>query len=253
MQSIGGARPLLPVRLAMLILAAGRGTRLGGPIPKAYVPVGGRSLVERSVERLAQVVPPDQRSMVLAVHPDDRDRFVAPLLERLQTLGLTRIVDGGATRAESMSLALAAADPGCDLVLVHDAARPFFPVVAAQQAVGLAEREGAALLALPARDTLKGVATDGTTPGQARVTETLDREKVWLAQTPQVIRRDWLEQAWASPGGASATDDVALIERLGHPVWAVQGTAANLKVTTAEDLILAEALAAYADQSPNPS
>ena len=237
------------MRLAILILAAGRGTRLGGPIPKAFVPVRGRSLLERSVARLVQIVPAAQRCMVLAVHPDDRPEYVEPLRPQLQRLGLHRIVDGGATRAESMSRALAAADPDCDLVLVHDAARPFFPVAAAREAVGLAAERGAALLALPARDTLKSVAPDPDHPERAEVVETLDRAKVWQAQTPQVIRRDWLQAAWANAdAAAAATDDVALVERLGHPVWAVTGSPANLKVTTADDLILADALAARADQ-----
>lgn len=223
--------------VAMLVLAAGRGTRFGGPLPKAYVEVVGQTILERSIRRLAAVTA--DREIVLAVHPDDRATLLAPLLPRLEEAGLTRVVDGGATRQESMQRALAGSGAGTDLVLVHDAARPFFPIEAARTALARARDVGAALLAIPASDTLKRV-----DPAR-RVVGTVDRSEVWYAQTPQVARRAELERALrlAAASGFVATDDVALLEHAGVAVEVVLGAATNLKLTTPEDLVLARALA----------
>src|SRR5688572_29114012 len=176
--------------VSMLLLAAGRGARFGGGVPKAWLPLRGRTLVERSLTRLARLLPSARAEIVLAVHDDDRARLLEPLLPRLQQLGLTKVVSGGATRQDSMRHALAAGDPHAQLVLVHDAARPFFPLAAAAAAVAKAAATGAALLAMPAPDTLKEV--DGT-----RVRSTRPRDGVWSAQTPQVMRRDLLQAALA--------------------------------------------------------
>ncbi len=177
--------------------------------------------------------------MVLAVHPDDRATHLEPLLPALKELGLGLVVDGGATRQESMVRALAASGADRELVLVHDAARPFFPIAAAREALEKARTVGAAVLAVPVPDTVKQVDNDH------RVVATLDRDGLWLAQTPQVIRRDLLEQALAAArkDNAEESDDVALLERLGQPVAVVTGSASNIKITTRADLELAEALA----------
>ncbi|MHC4515699.1 MAG: 2-C-methyl-D-erythritol 4-phosphate cytidylyltransferase [Planctomycetota bacterium] len=225
--------------VSILVLAAGRGTRLGGDVPKAFVPVGGEAILHRSVRRLAEVFGAQGGwEMVLAVHPDDRALHLEPLLPGLEALGLTRVVDGGATRQESMARALAASSGDRELVLVHDAARPFFPIAAVREAAEQARTVGAAVLAVPVPDTVKQV-DDGR-----RVVATIDRNGLWLAQTPQVIRRDLLEHALAAAreDNAAETDDVALLERLGQPVVVVPGSATNIKITSQADLELAEAL-----------
>ena len=228
--------------VSILVLAAGRGTRLGGQVPKAFVAVGGEAIICRSVRRLAAVFDAakgaESFEMVLAVHPEDRATHLEPLLPTLQSLGLGTVVDGGASRQESMSLALARSRADSELVLVHDAARPFFPIAAVREALEQARNVGAAVLAVPVPDTLKQVDA-----GQ-RVIKTLDRAGLWLAQTPQVIRRDLLLQGLASARqkGVPATDDVALLEHLGQPVAVVPGSATNFKITTQADLALAEAL-----------
>ena len=225
----------------MLLLASGRGTRLGGEVPKAWVACRGRVLIARSLARLAQIT--DDREIVLAVDPADRAPHLEPLLGELRALGLDRVVDGGATRQQSMQRAFAACSADAGLVLVHDAARPFLPVEAARAALARAEQVGGAVLAVRAPDTLKrGDADD-------RVVETLDREGVWLAQTPQVCRRDLLERALerAARDGFTGTDDVSLLEHAGFPVALVESTPTNLKITTPHDLALAEAIAAVED------
>lgn len=231
--------------VSMLLLAAGRGARFGGETPKAFLRLRGRTLLERCVERLAQVVPAHQREIVVAVHDDDRARHIEPLLPRLRALGLTHLVAGGATRQESMQRALAACDPRADLVLVHDAARPFFGVTDTRAALVRAAAHGGALLATPVPDTLKRV--DGT-----RVRTTVARDGLWAAQTPQIARRELMTRALAQAitDAYATTDDVGLLERLGAGVEVVQSARTNIKITTRDDWDLAEAIAAREDAVP---
>ena len=232
-----------PIAVSMVLLAAGRGTRFGGEVPKAFLALRGHTLLERSLERLAAIPVDGAREIVIATHPDDAARL-EPLRARFATLGVTAVVAGGDTRQESMRNALAACSPHAHVVLVHDAARPFFPVEAARQAIALAHRDGGALLAVPAPDTLKKV--DGT-----RVLATVPREGVWLAQTPQVARRELLLEAMARAerDGFAGTDDVSLLERIGATVHVVRSATTNLKVTTPDDWALAEAIAAREDEA----
>lgn len=229
----------------MLLLAAGRGTRFGGPVPKAWLSLGGRSLLARSAERLAQALPDGMAAEMLAmVHAEDRSTHVAQHGAEIErALGgrcPLRFVDGGATRQESMQNGLAACSADVDLVLVHDAARALLPIGPTRACIAAAVAHGAALLALPAPDTLKKVSPEGL------VEATVDRAGVWLAQTPQVIRRELLLRAMAAAArdGFAGTDDVSLVERLGEPVAVVRGTPTNLKITAPADLPLAEAILA---------
>jgi 2-C-methyl-D-erythritol 4-phosphate cytidylyltransferase len=225
----------------MLLLAAGRSQRFGGEKPKIWLDCAGRSLVHRSVARLAVVQ--EDREIILVVHPEDRATHLAPVLPLLREAGVDTVVDGGATRQESMRNAVAASDPKAPLILVHDAARPFPPVDAVRAAVESAARVGAACLAIPAPDTLKLVGAD------RMIVQTVDRSGIWQAQTPQVARRELLLRALeaARRDGFEGTDDMSLLERIGTRVAVVPGSRANLKVTTPEDLILARCLAQTED------
>jgi len=221
----------------MILLAAGRGTRFGGQLPKVFLDLAGMPLLLHSVQRLSEVI--DLRTegeLIVAMHPEDRRAHLPRLAPGLAPYG-AKVVDGGATRQQSMTSALRAADTRAELVLVHDAARPLFPIEAARRALVEAARVGAALLAVPAVDTLKEVAG-----GQVR--RTLDRSVIWYAQTPQVARRDLLVAALerAEREGYEATDDAGLIEWNGGTVAVVESTVANLKITRPEDLLLAEVL-----------
>jgi 2-C-methyl-D-erythritol 4-phosphate cytidylyltransferase len=218
------------VQLAILILASGRSARMGSSTPKVYLPIGGVPILVRSVRRLAKLA--DSAEIVLAVHPEDRSKHLDSLLPELTELGVTKVVDGGSSRQESMRRALAAAG---------HAARPFFPIDATRDAIEAAQATGAALLATPVPDTLKRISDDHT------VKATLDRSGVWLAQTPQIIRRDLLEQGLKS--GFDATDDVSLVEQLGGQVMIVPGSSRNLKITSPSDLELAELIANLEDQA----
>lgn len=231
------------MNLAILLLASGRGRRMGSATPKVYLPVGGIPILVRSFTRLRKLDP--DAEIILAVHPDDRDHHLPSLMPALEGLGLTQVVAGGETRQESMERALAACSADREVILVHDAARPFFPVAAAKQAIQRAQEVGAALLAVPAPDTMKRV------DSEFLVTETVDRDGLWLAQTPQVVRRDVLDRALAAAraDGAEATDDVSLVERLGLPVEVVPSSPKNLKITVAGDLEFAHLIAGLEDAS----
>jgi 2-C-methyl-D-erythritol 4-phosphate cytidylyltransferase len=208
-----------------LILAAGRGERLGASRPKALAELAGRPLLQWSVDALAAV--PSIERIVVALPPGAG----APA----GTIG----VPGGAVRSASVRLALAAAGPG-DPVLVHDAARPLLTRELAERVIAAAHGDGvdAAIAAAPVTDTVKRVGE------RHAVLETLDRTNLWAVQTPQVFRRATLERALdvSDEVLAQATDDAWLIERAGGRVIVVESPRENLKVTTPLDLALAELL-----------
>jgi 2-C-methyl-D-erythritol 4-phosphate cytidylyltransferase len=221
-----------------LIVAAGRGERLGGDGPKALVPLAGRPLLQWSVDALRSV--------------SSIERIVVALPPGVSAPAGTIGVPGGAARSESVRLALAAAGPG-DPVLVHDAARPLLTGELAERAIAavLAKGVDAAIAAAPVTDTIKRVAESKEEEGRVRVrdaavVETLDRSTLWAVQTPQVFRRAALERALDVPDEvlAQATDDAWLVERAGGRVVVVEAPRENLKVTTPLDLALAELLIA---------
>ncbi len=211
-----------------LIVAAGRGERLGSSGPKALVALSGRPMLEWSVEALRAA--PAIGTIVVALPGEALDACPAGCVA----------VAGGAERSHSVRAALAAAPAQADVVLVHDAARPLVtPALVERCLAALDEDDGpwdAAIAAAPVTDTVKR-AVDGV-----HVSETLVRSELWAVQTPQVFRRAALERALARTDAelAQATDDAMLVEQDGGRVRVVQAPAENLKVTTAVDLRLAE-------------
>ena len=219
---------------AALALAAGRGSRLGADRPKAFVHLAGIPLVVRSVRALAAAQGIDWIQPVIPAEDPGLWREAAQVLEGLE--GLLAAVPGGAERQDSVRAGLDALPADVDLVAVHDAARALVRPEDVARVVAVARAKGAALLAAPARDTIKRV-RDG------RVLETPPRETCWAAQTPQVFRRELLAEALAKAAaeGFVGTDDAQLVERLGVPVHVVEGDPGNLKITGPEDLVAAEA------------
>jgi 2-C-methyl-D-erythritol 4-phosphate cytidylyltransferase/2-C-methyl-D-erythritol 2,4-cyclodiphosphate synthase len=221
------------MKVAVLVLGAGLGERLGGELPKAFVPLLGRSLLVRSLAVMAEV--PEVDRVVPVVAPGDLERFAA-----LDVAGIPKLappVPGGEERQDSMRAGLAALDDGISLVVVHDAARPLVTPREVSRVIDAARECGAALLAHPVRDTIKRV-RDGA------VVETPERRECYGAQTPQVFRRELLVEALAraEAAGVTATDDAQLVERLGQRVQVVEGSPENIKVTLPADLVLAEAI-----------
>ena len=217
-----------------LIVAAGRGERLGAEVPKALVTLAGRPMVRWSLDTLRSLDAVTE--IVVALPPETVARGAAELAG-------TKCVAGGTVRSESVRAALDAAAPSGP-VIVHDAARPLAPPGVFIRALEEIERGGvdAVLAAAPLADTVKEVTDDGRT-----VARTLERSRLWAAQTPQVFRREILQRVLEEASSevlAAATDDAWLIEQAGGIVRVVPSEGINLKITTPTDLHLAGLLLA---------
>jgi 2-C-methyl-D-erythritol 4-phosphate cytidylyltransferase/2-C-methyl-D-erythritol 2,4-cyclodiphosphate synthase len=230
------------MQVTAIIAAGGRGQRFGGGQLKQLLAVGGRPILERSVS--AFLAHPAVYEVIVALpaslveNPPDYLR---------QSAKPIRLVGGGARRQDSVANAFGASAAASDVIVIHDAARPFPSADLIARTIAAAAESGAALAAVASRDTVKR-ASDATAvaSGFSRtVLETLPRETIYLAQTPQAFRRDVLRSALAfgKHDKADATDEAALAERAGHRVQLVDGEATNIKITTPDDLILAEAIA----------
>lgn len=219
----------------MLVVAAGVGRRAGGGVLKQYREIGGVPMLLRALRPF--VSHPKVRHVVVAL-PATHAAAPPEWLAALEGKALS-FVAGGVERHSSVQKALAALDPACSIVLVHDAARPFVERATIDAVIAAAREGTGAVAAVPLSDTLKEAGRDGT------IRRTVPREELWRAQTPQGFPRAMLQRAHAAAGpGADATDDAMLVEQLGEPVRVIADSPSNFKVTTAEDLALAEAWAA---------
>ncbi len=222
---------------ALIVVAAGTGTRLGREEHKALVPVGGIPLVERTLRHLLTCEQLDP--VILVGHADDQDRL-AQLMKSMPRP--VTVVAGGARRQDSVQAGLAAIPEGLEIVLVHDAARPFVPLPAMGTLIARAREHGCALLAAPVADTIKAARPDAP----ALAGRTVPRDGLWAAQTPQAFRRAALQERLdaAARDGRSVTDEAQLFEAGGLAVAFVKGSPLNFKITTPDDLRLAEAILA---------
>jgi 2-C-methyl-D-erythritol 4-phosphate cytidylyltransferase len=225
------------MRVAALVLAAGRGERLGEDGPKAFVQVAGRALVVHALEALAASQEIDQ--VIPVVGQNDRQAWDALAPELASIAKLSGPVVGGAERQDSMAAGLAALASDVSHVAVHDAARPLVRPDDVDRVVRAAKRDGAAILAVPVRDTIKRVRA-------GRIVETPPRSECYAAQTPQVFEVGILREALAKAAldGRVGTDDAEIVEALGTPVCVVAGDPGNIKITHGDDLLLAERLLA---------
>jgi 2-C-methyl-D-erythritol 4-phosphate cytidylyltransferase len=216
-----GAGTLSAMKICAVVVGGGAGRRMGGRRPKALLALGGRPLFLHSVETFGRM---KEVGQVVPVLPADRIGAVARRWgRRLARAKVRRLVAGGATRHASVRAGVAAADPSCGLILIHDAARPFVSVGLIRRVAAAAAKTGAALPALRPAETVKLM-----NGGRLR---TLDRRRVLLAQTPQGFRSDNLRGALARLRAADWTDDVQLLERLGRAVAVVEGEPTNVKIT----------------------
>lgn len=221
--------------VAAIIPAAGDGRRFGGRTGKPFAALRRQPLLAYTLRALQRS--PSVRWIVLVVRPQDRRRAQRMIARYRITKALAPCL-GGPSRAASVAKGFAALPPDARWVLVHDAARPCVSPRLVQQAVRAARRHGAVACGLPASLTVKAV------DANRGVRLTLDREALWFVQTPQVFRRDWFAQALARTNGdlAQFPDDAAIMESAGFPVRMIPGDPLNLKVTTRDDLLLAEAI-----------
>jgi 2-C-methyl-D-erythritol 4-phosphate cytidylyltransferase len=220
--------------VAVIIPAAGRSSRFGGLDKKPFISLAGRPIWQRSAELFW--TRSDVAKVYIVIAPDDRDMFRSRFGHLLAFVN-AELVDGGAERFESVANALAKIPDDVELVAVHDAVRPLAKPTQIDAVFAAAKQHGAAMLATPLADTLKRV-----DPASLTVLETVPRSGLWQAQTPQVIRRDWLIAAYAQRAKLSTaiTDDAQLVEACGHAVTVVESTPVNFKITTKADWELAE-------------
>ena len=239
------------MHVVAVVAAGGQGTRLGTVVPKQFLELGGRTLLDRSVTALlsAPVI-----SEVIVALPAEQAAAPPAYLRQPRV----RVVEGGPRRQDSVANGANAAPDGTDVILVHDAARPFVDAATIERVVLAAVEAGAAIAALPARDTVKLADVTETAwvgsefgeplPAVQRkpvpaVKRTLPRETIYLAQTPQAFRHDvWRRVAELAAQGAEGTDEAALAEQAGCTVLLIQGEPENIKITTAADLAFARGL-----------
>ena len=220
--------------VGVVIPAAGAGLRAGGGEPKQFRHIGGVPLLLRTIRPFARH--PQVSEIVVALperHAVDPPAWIRPVLGKRLS-----VTAGGMTRAESVALGLAALSSNCEFVLVHDAARPFVSRELIDRVIEALTPTAGAIAAIPAADTLKLIDPESMT-----VLSTVDRKDLWRAQTPQGFPRDALERAMGTHmDRISGTDEAGFAEAAGIEVRIVPGSSCNLKITTAEDFLIAEAV-----------
>ncbi len=217
--------------VGVIIVAAGRGQRMGGAMPKPLLELGGRTVLRRSVAAFDAHPEVDELVVVLpAEWVDAGPTVIGPTRRRCQC------VAGGARRHDSVRRGFACLPDDVDIVLIHDAARPFADSGLIDRVLAATRETGAALPAVPARDTVKRVDLS-----RHLVAATIPRDEIWLAQTPQGFRRAVLSEAIKAADSADVTDEAMIVERSGQPVRVVEGDERNVKITTPEDLASARA------------
>lgn len=225
-------------RIAAILPAAGLGTRMGADKPKQFLELDGMPLIIFTLRRLAAC------RAITDFFISTRAEDVVFLEDMVAKAGLgrpARVVHGGDTRQQSVSNALAQVDPATEVVLVHDAVRPFVTPEQIDRVIAEARSRGAAILGIPAIDTVKEVKRASLPEDVALITSTIPRERVVLAQTPQAFSYSLLRDAFrkAREDDATASDEAALVERFGHDVFVVLGSERNFKITRPADMDLA--------------
>lgn len=219
----------------VVIVAAGKGTRLQSELPKPFLSIAGKPILVHTLRRFAPI---EAVRRVVVVVAAEREALCQ---EVLHTHGPwpqpMTVVHGGAERQDSVRNGLAALEPQCEIVVIHDAARPFIGVEAIQCSIDAAAEAGSAVVATPVRDTIKRA------DAQRTIRETVSRHDLWLAQTPQTFQVEVIQAAhrWAQQQDIAGTDDAALVEQMGRPVRIVPSDTLNFKITTPDDLALAKA------------
>jgi 2-C-methyl-D-erythritol 4-phosphate cytidylyltransferase len=221
---------------AALIPAAGRGQRMGLEIEKQFLVLAGKPLLAHTLARFEETPSIDR---IVVIVPPGRERFCyQEIVAPGELRKVTHIVAGAETRQRSVTAGFRYLEADVDIVVVHDGARPFITPALIRATIDAAVQEGSAVVAIPESDTLKRVSREGT------VIETVDRRNLWRAQTPQAFRRAILQRALshAAAHNLDVTDEASLVELLAWPVRIIPGSMWNFKITSPDDLLLAESL-----------
>jgi 2-C-methyl-D-erythritol 4-phosphate cytidylyltransferase len=229
-----------PGKVVAIVVAAGCGKRMGRKIPKQFLEIRGKPIVVYTLEKFDLCAEVDEVILVVqAEHVQDARN----MLNECGIRKVCQVVAGGPQRQDSVQSGLKNLPEGVEIVIVHDAVRPFVSVEKIEEVVEAARDGGAAVLATHVKDTTKR--------GKHRwVEETLDRDDLWHVQTPQCFRVNWIAEGYerARQDGYSTTDDAALVERLGYRVKIVEGEDRNIKITSPVDLFLAEIYVSMGDE-----
>lgn len=221
------------MKTVAVIVAAGTGKRIEGQLPKQFLTLGDKPILAHAIEKFESCKMIDE---IILVVPEDYMGYCSQaVVDKFSFKKINKIVNGGKERQDSVYLGLKACSGGTSIVAIHDGVRPFIPSDKISESVRLCRTKKAVVLAVSPKDTIKRVA-DGS------VVTTLDRNKLCLVQTPQVFEYNLILDAHqkAKEDGFVGTDDSALVERLGHRVTILEGDYQNIKITTAEDLAIAE-------------
>jgi 2-C-methyl-D-erythritol 4-phosphate cytidylyltransferase len=225
-------------KIVAILPAAGLGTRMGAGAPKQFLELDGVPILIMSLRRIAAC--PLVTSILVATRADEIERLEA-LIRKEKFTQPVRVLKGGDTRQDSVGQALQSVPPDTDFILVHDAVRPFVTVDQITRVIEEARRCKAAILGIPAMDTVKEVKRASLPEDVALITATVPRERVVMAQTPQVFDAKLLKEAFALAvaDGVNASDEAGLIEKIGHDVHVVLGSERNIKITKPSDMELA--------------
>ncbi|MGB6483023.1 MAG: 2-C-methyl-D-erythritol 4-phosphate cytidylyltransferase [Candidatus Acidiferrales bacterium] len=225
-------------RIAAILPAAGLGTRMGSEVPKQFLELDGVPIVLLTLRRLLECQAMSE--FFIATRGEEADSL-EQWLSKEKLGSAVHVVRGGETRQQSVANALARIPAETELVLVHDAVRPFVTREQVQRVITEARARGAAILGVPAIDTIKEVRRSSLPQDIALISATIPREKIVLAQTPQGFQTKLLKEAFAraEQDGFTASDEAALVERLGHDVYVVLGSERNIKITKPADMDLA--------------
>jgi 2-C-methyl-D-erythritol 4-phosphate cytidylyltransferase len=218
-------------KVSALIVSAGQGKRMGGRISKQYLEVAGRPLLAYTLEKFQ--AHPLIEDIVVVTREEERAYCRQEIIEKYRFTKVSKIVSGGKERQDSVYRGLLALPEDTEWVAVHDGVRPLVSLEVITRVVEAALTKGAAIVGVPAKDTIKVVTSE------QMVLETPPRQTLWHIQTPQVFKKELLVRAYEEALASSwaGTDDASLVERLGVPIFVVQGEYDNLKITTPEDLV----------------
>jgi 2-C-methyl-D-erythritol 4-phosphate cytidylyltransferase/2-C-methyl-D-erythritol 2,4-cyclodiphosphate synthase len=225
-----------PSQVAAIIPAAGSGSRMGLAVPKQFFALQGIPILIHTLRVFQQA---ESVGLIVVVVPPESCAWAEDLVHQYRLAKILRVLPGGRFRQDSVLAGLEALPPEVDIVVVHDGVRPFVTVSLIENCLQEAAKSGAAMAAVPAKDTLKFVSSEKV------IEHTINRDGVWQAQTPQVFKKSLLVAAYARAAGNKdfmATDEAGLLELLGHPVKVVEGSETNIKITRQEDLLLAKAI-----------
>jgi 2-C-methyl-D-erythritol 4-phosphate cytidylyltransferase len=225
------------MKAAAIITAAGSGERMGGSIKKPYILLQGIPLLARTLQVFAEA--PDIAELIVTVSPGQEDYCRQQVVTGCAIAKPVTVVAGGRRRQDSVRHGLAAVSGAVDMIMIHDGARPFVTVQMIGDALAATMHKRATTMAVPVKDTVAVAAKD-----TAVIERTLERDRLCLIQTPQTFERELICEAHrrACAEGFAGTDDASLVERLGVPVTVIMGSYDNIKITTQEDLLFAEAI-----------